>query len=421
MEAGIYMKSIMRSGLFNNVSGGVWGVSIASMLIAISTSMVFSISPIYVTKVLGLSVASMGLIEGFSEGLAQFSKLASGYSGDFFKRKKPPLLIGAILATLSKPIFILAGSVSFLSGLTMVVTSKCIERVSNGIMATPRDAYISEASDDKTRGNALGLMMSLKTFGCVIGSFFIGALTEVTSNYQLLLWFGFLPCVLSILVLMRYMKEKPLLTKDTDNKARTKNNHISWNDLKKLNGRYWSLILVATLFMSARFSDGFLIIRLDSLGAPMWISASVIGLFNLISALSCLPIGRLSDRIDRSKILYFSFATLVLSNICFLSDDLSLAMIGVLMWGAQRGTSQVLFSAIIGDEAPRKIIGTAMGIFYLLTGVMAVFSGMVAGHLGDISIKYIFMFGFSMSFIALTCLVIRNFYYKHKAPFNYAS
>ena len=87
---------------------GVWAVSISMMLIAISTTMVFSISPFFITQVLGLSFVSLGIMEGISEGLSYFSKLASGFAGDFFKRKKPPLMIGVALATISKPLFILA-------------------------------------------------------------------------------------------------------------------------------------------------------------------------------------------------------------------------------------------------------------------------------------------------------------------------
>ncbi len=385
---------------------GVWAVSISMMLIAVSTTMVFSISPFFITQVLGLSFVSLGIMEGISEGLSFFSKLASGFAGDFFRRKKPPLVIGVAMATISKPIFILAG------GATGIMISKVIERISNGIMATPRDAYCAEEVSANMRGSSLGLMMSLKTFGCALGSFIIGGLIIFTNDYRLLLWIGFIPCFLSFLVLLMYMKEerveKELKTPESKRKK------LKLSDFKSLNSRYWSLVIIATIFMAARFSDGFLILRMKELGAPMWLCTSTIGIFNLISAFACLPIGRWSDRFCRSRMLYFSFIALVLSNVCFIFDGgLMLALLGVLFWGAQRGTSQMLFAAIIADEVPEKIIGTALGIYYLLSGVIAVFAGFMAGHVADISLFYAFIFGLTASTLALIALFVRNEIFKH--------
>ena len=380
---------------------GVWAVSISMMLIAISTTMVFSISPFFITQVLGLSLISLGIMEGISEGLSFFSKLASGFAGDFFRRKKPPLMIGVALATISKPIFILAG------GGTMIMVSKVIERVSNGIMATPRDAYCAEEVSASRRGSSLGLMMSLKTFGCALGSFVIGGLIIFTDDYRLLLWIGFIPCFLSFVVLAYYMKEKRVERAEAHPEKKRK--ELKMSDFKALNSRYWSLVVIATLFMCARFSDGFLILRMQELGAPMWLCTSTIGIFNLISAFACLPIGKLSDRIDRSRMLYFSFIALVMANVCFfLEGGLLLAFVGIVFWGAQRGTSQMLFAAIIADEVPEKIVGTALGMYYLLSGVIAVAAGFAAGYAADISLNYAFLFGLVVSSISLVALIIRN-------------
>jgi MFS family permease len=398
------LAKLQQLKMFRRISKGVWGVSIGSMLIAISTTMTFSISPFYITKVLGLSMLSLGLADGICEGIAQLSRLFSGYTGDYFRRKKPPLLFGALLATISKPMFILAG------GIGLVVVSKALERVSNGIMATPRDAYVAESATDNTKGMSLGLMMTLRTVGCSIGSLFMGALLIFVSDYRMLLWYGFIPCLLSLFVFFKFMPERAVAPSPSREKQGVKKSdpRICWADFKQLSRRYWSLILVAMLFMCARFNDCFLILRLSQLGAPDYLCASTIGIFNIISGICCLPIGSLSDRINRSKMLYFSFITLVLTNVFFMTNSLPLALLGVVMWGAQRGTSQVLFSAIVADEAPHNIIGTAMGIFYLLTGLTAVMAGSIAGSLSDMSLAYAFYFGFGVSSLALVLLYIRN-------------
>jgi len=401
-----YLQKLRQKMLW--IPGSIWGLSIAIGLMAVSVSMTFSISPFFLTSVLGLSMFSMGAIEGFTEGLSQISKLFSGMSGDLFRRKKPTLVLGFLLSILSKPFFILA------SGSGMVIFSKILERTSNGIMSTPRDAYVAEASPEKRKGSCFGIMMSFKTGGCVVGSLFIGALLLLTDNYRLLLWFGFGAAILSCVILCLFMNEKvPETTKESQKSQASY--RIKWDDFKALNFNYWSLLLVASLFMCARFSDGFLILRVKELGGSASLGASLIGIFNLISALCCFPIGRLSDRFDRSKVLYFSIVTLILSNVCFfLTNSLALAMLGVLFWGAQRGTSQILFCAMISDEAPKQIMGTAMGIFFLTTGVIALIAGSVAGKFADMSLHYAFIFGAVMSTLSFVLHFLRNQYIAYK-------
>ncbi len=389
----------------HGISSGVWAVSIAMMLISVSTAMTFSITPFYITEVLGIGIVSLGWIEGFTEALSQFSKLVSGYTGDFFRRKKPPLMTGVIMAMISKPLFILA------QGQGMLIFSKVIERISNGIMATPRDAYCAEEGPVSKRGASLGLMMSLKTLGITIGSFIIGGLMFFTDDYLVLLWIGFIPCCLSIVVLWRYMHEK-----SSDNKIKKhKRRNLRLRDFKALNNRYWSLVFAATLFMCARFSDCFVILRMAELGAHKSLCSMTVGIFNLVSVFACLPIGTISDRFDRSRILYAIFVALALSNVCFIyAESIYLALVGVVLWGLQRGPSQMLFAAIIADEVPEKIIGTALGIYYLLTGVAVFVAGLCAGYFADAALKYAFVFGMMVSFVSMAFLFVRNELLSHR-------
>lgn len=89
-------------------------------------------------------------------------------------------------------------------------------------------------------------------------------------------------------------------------------------------------------------------------------------------------------------------------------------MIGVLFWGAQRGTSQILFVALISDEAPKKITGTAIGLFYIITGVVALAAGFFAGKLGEIGLYLTFTFGACMGGAAMVLLFLRKRFLNHQ-------
>ncbi|MGN6670054.1 MAG: MFS transporter [Candidatus Nucleicultricaceae bacterium] len=395
----------MSHGQHSKLPSGLWSITIANMLIAISTTMTFSISPFYLTTVLGISLLGMGVMEGFTEGLSQMSKLFSGISSDVTKKKKPTLLFGILLTVLSKPFFILA------SGIGLVMTSKIMERISNGIVSTPRDAYVADISTRENRGSSFGIMMTGKTVGCIIGPFLVSFLMIFTDDLRALLWLGFIPCLTAMVLIWKFLPEKENAPNINEKKAvaNAYERKFHFHDILAMPHTYWTLIIASSLFMVARFNDGYLSLRLEELGTPKSICVATIGIFNAISALCCFPIGKLSDYINRSTLLYFSFITLFLSNICFIfADGMWLGMLGVIFWGAQRGTSQILFSAIIADEAPRHVMGTAIGLFYIIGGVISLIAGSVAGFISNNNLSGIFYFGAVTSFIALLYLAYRN-------------
>jgi MFS family permease len=378
-----------------NIPPAIFSLVLASLLTSISVSMVFSISPFFMTSVLGLTMSAMGAIEGLTEGLSQLGKMLSGLISDKIKRKKPVLVFGFFLSAASKPLFIMA------SGLYMIFASKVIERITNGLIATARDAFVIDNSPRHLKGACLGLILTSKTLGCVLGSAIVSLSLIFTEDYRLILWIGFILAVIAFLVLKYFVNES--VPKEVEKER------FELKDIIDLSSGYWSIIGIACIFMCARFSDGFMILKLDSIGAHKSLSTGVIGILNVVSTLCCFPVGKLSDNISRPKLLYFSFITLLLSHLCFyFSDSLVVNLIGVMFWGAQRGTSQILFSAIISDEVKPKILGTAIGTYYLITGVISLLSGVIAGHLADINLKYSFLFGTIVSFISLILLVIRN-------------
>jgi len=268
------------------------------------------------------------------------------------------------------------------------------------------------------------VMMTAKTVGCIIGPFLISFLSVFTENYRIYLWAGFIPVVAAFIILWRYMSDTPdVIEKNPkqDKELERSKSQISWQDIKQLPTAYWLLLITATIFMFARFSDGFLALRLQDLGTPAWIYLATIGIFNFISALCSYPIGYLSDKIGRTKLLYFSYIALIASNLCFfMADSMWLGLLGVLFWGAQRGSSQILFTAIVADVVPKKIIGTAIGLFYIVFGIVSLATSSIAGKLAD-KLSNVFVFGLIVSTLALLSLWFMSVFMsrkkRHNAPF----
>jgi MFS family permease len=352
----------------------------------------------------------MLIMEGLAEGLSQLSRLLSGVISDISSKRKPTLLLGIILTTISKPIFILSGSMS------AIMFSKILERVSNGVIATPRDAYVSDHAPATSKGVCFGLMMAFKTAGCVIGPILVAILLKyVTNDYRSILWIGILPCILSILLVLLFLDEKfkNILNHNETNDTPVKSSFSDiLKDLRQLPTSYWCLLIVASLFMMARFSDGILQLRFNQAGASESFASATIAIFNLISVLCSLPIGWLSDKFGRKNLLYFSFLSLLLCHIfCAFSDSLIGILIGIIFWGMQRSTSQILFSASISDVAPKRIIGTAMGLFYICIGIVALLAGIISGKFIDRGTNDVigaFKYGTVTAGIAFVVLILMN-------------
>ena len=82
----------------------------------ISSEMIHSLLPVFLVTALGASTIAVGVIEGIGEGTASIAKLFPGWLSDRFGRRKELALIGYGLGALSKPLFALAPTVSWVLG-----------------------------------------------------------------------------------------------------------------------------------------------------------------------------------------------------------------------------------------------------------------------------------------------------------------
>lgn len=134
-----------------------------SFLADVSSKMVFSLLPFFMTSVLGIEMHLVGLIKGAAEATASLLKVFSGWFSDKFKKRKPFALLGYSISTVLKPLF------AFATSTLHVFAIRISERVGKGIRTSPRDALISDSVQAEVRGKAYGLHRSMDTLGAVVG------------------------------------------------------------------------------------------------------------------------------------------------------------------------------------------------------------------------------------------------------------
>ena len=224
---------------------GVYALGFISMFMDISSEMIHSLLPLFLTGVLGASALSVGILEGIAEATASIAKIFSGAISDWIGRRKPLLLLGYGLATLTKPLFPLADSFA------TVLTARFLDRIGKGIRGAPRDAFLADITPEPMRGAAYGLRQSMDTLGAFLGPLFAMLLMVWTFNdYRTVFWIAVIPALIVMLIIVFGIHE-PAKTKTAEKKPFP----LQASQLKLLSPVFWIATLVASLLTLARFSE----------------------------------------------------------------------------------------------------------------------------------------------------------------------
>ena len=156
-------------------------------------------------------------------------------------------------------------------------------------------------------------------------------------------------------------------------------------------------IFVAAIFALGNFSYMFFVLRAQHLFEGKWATTAPIllyVLFNIFQSALAVPLGLLSDKIGRQKVLIFGFGLFAVVSFGFaFCNSLALYIILFALYGvvfaAVDGTERALVSDLAGPDSR----ATALGTYSTITGLAALPAGIVAGFLWDKSPVYTFIFG----------------------------
>jgi len=167
-------------------------------------------------------------------------------------------------------------------------------------------------------------------------------------------------------------------------KSQQRLNPISRENLKRLTKPYWWVVTIGAIFMLARFSEAFLVLRGLQAGIPIALSPLVMVAMNVIYAVSAYPFGKLSDRVQHTSLLAFGLIVLIIADLVLAnSHHWSAILAGVTLWGIHMGMTQGLLAAMVADTAPADLRGTAYGFFNLMSGVTLLIASGLAGYIWD--------------------------------------
>src|SRR6266436_8680614 len=103
------MKQIRRSPAQSWLNRTVVGIALASLFSDWSHEIATALMPALLGT-MGVAAVWLGLIEGVSDGLSSFAKMASGYYTDRLPRRKPMAVAGYVVTALGTAAFALASA-----------------------------------------------------------------------------------------------------------------------------------------------------------------------------------------------------------------------------------------------------------------------------------------------------------------------
>ncbi|PIG93103.1 MFS transporter [Gloeocapsopsis sp. IPPAS B-1203] len=354
----------------NKIPRNVWILGFGSLLTDISSEMIHSLLPLFLVSVLGASVFTVGIIEGIAEATASILKVFSGTLSDYLGHRKQLVILGYGLSTVVKPLFALTTSP------TGVLIARFGDRFGKGIRVAPRNALVADSTKPENRGAAYGLRQSLDTIGAFVGPIIAFALMAASGqNFRLVFWLALIPGILAVIVLAAGLRETRVNTNSQ--------NRISWGwHFNSLSREYWILVVVALVFNLGNSSNAFLLLRASQKGIAAPLVPLTVVVMNVAYSLSAYPVGRLSDRLGRFKLLVSGFVLYALVYLGFAFAQAPWHIWGLFaLYGLYLGMTQGVLLALISDKVPSQLRGTAFGFLNLVVGLALLPANLLAGWL----------------------------------------
>jgi len=386
----------MNKGLLRDMSFNIILLGIVSFIADTSSDMMWPILPMFITSIGGTGLA-VGLIGGLAESVASILKVFSGYWSDKFGRRKPFVALGYTISSISKLFF------PFISAWPHLLLLKPLERFGKGLRTAPRDGIIADSVATGVRGRDFGIHRAMDTSGAILGSIVA----------FILFWFLGLEFKIIFLIAagIAFLALPPLtFVKE----VKTKPKHVSLRiSLEGLEKPLKLFILVATIFAVGNFSYMFFILKAQKAFQQLFPEIAnampilLYALFNMSYALLSIPVGTLSDKIGRKRVLATGYFLFGLTCFGFVfSSSLTSFIVLFLLYGLFYAFVDGMQRALASDLASKKLRGTALGAFHTSIGLAALPASLVAGFLWDICPEITFIYGALAGFIASGLLII---------------
>ena len=379
----------------------VFWTGMTSMLTDVSSEMIFNLIPIYLTNVLMAPMSIVGLVGGIAEGADAVFRMLAGWFSDKIGKRKVLAVAGYSISTLAKPFLYVANAWGG------VLAVRFADRLGKGVRSSSRDALIADSISPEERGRAFGLHRAMDTTGAFLGLtitvlvvwLVLGAGTkELTIGiFKGLALSAVIPGVLAVILMQIFVH-------DVKRAAGTAPRFPLSGVKGAFQRRFWLVLAILGVFnLGSMPAYYFVILRAQDLGSPLLQVLLMLILFNAIYALTAVPMGILSDKLGRRRVLALGWFVYALVYVGFaLSSEVWQVWVAFAFLGIYMAMVEGVSRAFVADMAPAEKRGTAYGLYYCIVGISVLIGGILGGVVWDaIGPSATFYLGAGLAVLAL--------------------
>lgn len=377
-------------------SKNIFYTGVTSFLTDTSTKMVYSIMPLFLMSI-GATKTTLSIIEGIAESTAALVKTLSGFWSDKIGRNKPFMFIGYAITAIVTPFY------SAVVSPLQVLYLRFIERFGKGIRTAPRDSLVAASSVEGESGKSFGFHKAMDNSGAIVGPLLaFGVLALFPEDYRKVFLLGAIPAILGVVTILFLIKEAK---KPQDSLYKK----FNVRDFPK---KYYLLLAIIFLFTLGNSTDALLIVKANEVGVKVAYIPLVYLVFNAVSVIFAIPLGALSDRIGREKLLIVGYLLYAVVYFGFgYTTQVSTILILFAIYGLYSASTDGIQKAFVSDFLDKNKRGTGLGIYNAMLGLTLLPASLIAGILYDkVNSRVPFYFGASTA--VLSALLMLIFYLK---------
>ncbi len=378
------------------ISKQVFILSMVSLFTDLASEMLYPVTPIFLTSVLGSSMAVVGLIEGIAEVTSGLLKGYFGILSDKIGKRSIFVVLGYGVSALSKPL------PGIFQNIPVVLSSRVSDRIGKGIRTAPRDALLASYSNGNS-GAVFGFHRAMDTFGAALGPVVaLLLLNFYPNNFQLIFLAAFIPSVIAVIF--------TLMVKDntTSSNMKSKKSYLEfWLSAPK---EYKRVLILLTIFSLVNSSDVFLILKSQDITHSNSLAIFGYVFYNIIYAASSFPLGGLADKFGKRNVFAAGLIifSLVYFGFAFLSN-INLIWILFSLYGIYAASTEGVSKAWISDLIPDEQRGSAIGLLTMLSGFAVMLGSFFTGVMWDQFGSYLpFLISASISLVVAIFILIRK-------------
>ncbi|MGH9723878.1 MAG: MFS transporter [Candidatus Acidiferrales bacterium] len=353
---------------------GVLGIGLASLFSDWGHEAATAILPAFLAS-LGAPAFALGIIEGVSDGLSSFSKLAGGWIADHPAWRKPTGIIGYLATGLSTFAY------AFAQSWPAVLVMRALGWTGRGSRGPSRDTLLADAVEPGKEGRAFGFERAMDTLGAVLGPLCAATLLGVLGLRGVFRW----TVIPGVAAALAFAFLAPA--------AKAVHGHHApsfASSFAQLPKSYWRFLAGVFAHGIGDFAPTLLILRASQILAPRLgitraaaVSVALYTFHNFINAAVSYPAGALGDRIGKRGLLALGYLVGVVTYAGFIFEPPTIPMLAVLfgLAGIHGALQQSLEKSLAAELLPPGRRGSGFGVLATVNGVGDLVSSVAVGAL----------------------------------------